>query len=35
MTTDIEKEMLEAEDAEFEGIILEELNYVELVAKDL
>ncbi len=35
MTTDIEKEMLEAEDAEFEGTVLEELNYVEVVANEL
>jgi len=35
MTTDIEKEILEQEDAEFEGTILEEPNYVELVSKEL
>ena len=35
MTTDIQKEMLEAEDAEFEWTILEEPNYIEEVASSL
>ncbi len=35
MTPDIQKEILETEDAEFEGTILEELNYIEIVAKEL
>ena len=35
MTTDIEKEILEQEDAEFEGTVLEEPNYVEVVSKEL
>ncbi len=35
MIIDIQKEMLEAEDSEFEKIILEEPNYIEIVAKEL
>jgi len=35
MTTDIEKEIMEKEDAEFEGTVLEVPNYIELVSKEL
>jgi len=35
MTTDIQKEMLEAEDAEFEWTILEEPDYIKNVASEL
>jgi hypothetical protein len=35
MTTDIENEILEQEDAEFEGTVLEEPNYVEVVSNEL
>lgn len=35
MTADIEKEIMEKEDAEFEGTVLEEPNYIELVSKEL
>jgi len=35
MVVDIEKEIMEQEDAEFEGTILEEPKYIEIVASEL